>query len=168
MWRYHCIIGGVLPILCKHLLRFSTQILETLRKHWTHFKVVHLLLWNCSGNFSPFFQTWELSPFPAKIWKTVLVLCNQLLPQFSTQIPETSHTDFKHIEVVQILIWNCLTNFFLFFQTWELSRFPAKIWRTVLVLCNHLLTKCSTHILETSHILQTHSTYTAQSPTDIL
>ena len=107
--------------------------------------------------FKEFFQTWELSPFPAKIWKTVLVLCNQLLPQFSTQIPETSHTDFKHIEVVQILIWNCLTNFFLFFQTWELSRFPAKIWRTVLVLCNHLLTKCSTHILETSHTYCKHT-----------
>lgn len=62
------------------------------------------------------FSYWELSKFYITVLsKAVPILCNPLVLQFTIQIFESLPKNCIHVEVVNLLLLNCLRSIFLIF-----------------------------------------------------
>ena len=93
--------------LCnQHLPEFSSNQFETLQRCYKHSEDVHVTFNRQENNLLQNYDILDLDNFQVRLqvrlqyW--VASLCNQLLPEFSSNQFETLHRCYKHIEVVHV------------------------------------------------------------------
>ena len=85
----------------------------------------------------------------------VASLCNQLLPEFSSNQSETLHRCYKHIENMHVVFSRQKNNFRQNYGIFDLDNFQVRLqvrfqyW--VASLCNQLLSEFSSNQSETLH-----------------
>ena len=119
----------------------------------------------------------DLDNFQVRLQYWVASLCNQLLPEFSSNQFETMHRCYKHIEDVHVTFSRQenhfgqnygildLENFQVRLQYWVASLCRLQYW--VASLCNRLLPEYSSNQFETfyrcyKHIEGVHVTFSRQ------
>ena len=95
--------------LCNQLLpKFSSNQFETLHRCYKHIEDVHVTLSRQENNFEQNYNILDLYNFQVRLqvrhqhW--VASLCNQLLPEFSSNQFETLHRCYKLIEDVHVTL----------------------------------------------------------------
>ena len=90
-----------LASLCNQLHPwFASNQFETLHICYKHDEDVHMSLSKQENNFSQNYGILDLDNFQVSLQYGVASLCNQLLPEFSSNQFETLHICYKHIEDV--------------------------------------------------------------------
>ena len=94
-------------------------------------------------------------------------MCNQLLPEFSSNQFETLHRCCKHIEDVHVVFSRQENNFLQNYGILDLDNFQVRLQYGVASLCNQLLPEFSSNQFETlrrcyKHIEDVHVTYSRQ------
>ena len=100
--------------LCNQLLsEFSSNQFETLHRCYKHFEDVHVTFSRQENNFLQNYDTriLDLDNFQVRLQYGVASLCNQLLPEFSSNQFETLHSYHKHIEDVDVIFSRQENNF---------------------------------------------------------
>ena len=97
----------------------------------------------------------------------VASLCNQLLPEFSSNQFETLHRCYKHIEDVHVTFSRQENNFWQNYGILDLDNFQVRLPYWVASLCNQLLPEFSNNQFETlhrcyKHIEDVHVTFSRQ------
>ena len=91
--------------LCNQLLpEFSSNHFETFYRCHKHIEDVHVTFSRQENNFWQNYGILDLDNFQVRLQYWVASLCNQLLPEFSSNQFETFHRFFKHIEVCMLLL----------------------------------------------------------------
>ena len=166
--------------LCNQLLQeFSSNQFETLHSCYKHTENVHVTFSRQENNFWQnyrfFYDILDLDNFQARLqvglqyW--VASLCNQLLPEFSSNQFETSHRCCKHIEDLHVTFSRQENNFWQNYNILAFDNFQARLqvglqyW--VASLCNQLLPEFSSNQFETlhrcwKHIEDVHMTFSRQ------
>ena len=78
-------------------------------------------------------------------------LCNQLLPEFSSNQFETLHRCYKHIEDVHVTFCRRKNNFWQNYGIFDLDNFEVRFQYEEATSCNQLLPGFSSNQLETLH-----------------
>ena len=109
----------------------------------------------------------DLDNFQVKLQNGVASLCNQLLPEFSSNQFETLHGCYKHIEDVHVTFSRQENNFRQNYGILDLDNFQVKLQYGVASLCNQLLPEFSSNQFETlhgcyKHIEDVHVTFSRQ------
>ena len=81
----------------------------------------------------------------------VASLCNQLLPEFSSNQFETLHRCYKHIEDVHVTFNRQENNFGQNYGILDLDNLQVRLQYWVASLCNQLLPEFSSNQFETLH-----------------
>ena len=97
----------------------------------------------------------------------VASLCNQLLPEFSSNQFETLHRYYKHIEDVHVTFSRQENNFNKNYGILDLDNFQVRLQYWVASLCNQLLPDFLSNRFETlhrcyKHIENVHVTFSRQ------
>ena len=105
--------------------------------------------------------------FQVRLQYGVASLCNQLLPEFSSNQFETLHRCYKHIEDVHVTFSRQENNFRQNYGILDLDNFQVRLQYGVASLCNQLLTEFSINQFETmhrcyKHIEDVHVTFSRQ------
>lgn len=90
---------------------FYEQVYELYRNIW-HIEMLKLCYEIFFINFFPFFRLWTVNI--QNELHILLIICHWIPLQFTTMILEISLTNCTHIEVVHLLVHNCLWFFFRF------------------------------------------------------
>ena len=83
-------------------------------------------------------------------------LCNQVLPEFSSNHYETLHIYYKHIEDVYVNFCRWKNNFWQNYGIFNLDKFKVSLQHRVASLCNQLLPGFSSNQFETLHRCYKH------------
>ena len=103
--------------LCNQLLpEFSSNQFETLHRCYKHIEDGHVSFSRQENNFWQNYGILDLENFQVRLQYWVASLCNQLLPEFSSNQFESFHRCYKHIEDVHVtfrknIIFNKITAF---------------------------------------------------------
>ena len=106
--------------------------------------------------------------FQVRLQYGVASLCNQLLPEFSSNQFETLHRCYKHIKDVHVTFSRQENIFFKKnYDILDLDNFQVKLQYEVASLCNQLLPEFSNNQFEAlhrcyKHIENVHVTFTRQ------
>ena len=84
------------------LLQFSLDHFETMHTCCGNIEDVHVKFCRRKNNFCQNYGILDLDNFQVKLQYGVASLCNQLLPEFSSNQFETVHRSYKHIEDVHV------------------------------------------------------------------
>ena len=109
----------------------------------------------------------DLDNFQVRLQYGVANLCNQLLPEFSSNQFETFHRCYKHIEDVHVSFSRQENNFWQNYGNLDLDNFQVRLQYWVASLCNQLLPEFSSNQFETfhryyKHIEDVHVTFSRQ------
>ena len=89
--------------LCNQLLlQFSMDHFETMQTCCGYIEDVHVNFCRRNNNFWQSYGILDLDNIQARLQYGVASLCNQLLPEFSSNQFETLHRCYKHIEDVHV------------------------------------------------------------------
>ena len=89
--------------LCNQLLlEFSSNRFETLHRFYKHIEDVHVTFSRRENNFGQNYGILDLENFQVRLQYLVASLCNQLLPEFSSNQFETFAQMYMHIEDVHV------------------------------------------------------------------
>ena len=137
-------------ILCNQLLpEFSSNQFEALHRCNKHIENVHVTLSRQENNFWQNYDILDLDNFQVRLqvrlqyW--VASLCNQLLPEFSSNQSETLHRRYKHIEDVHVTFSRQENNFWQNYGILDLDNFQVRLQYWVASLCNQLLPEFSSN-----------------------
>ena len=90
--------------LCNQLLpEFSSNQFETFHRCYKHIEDVHVTFSRQENNFEKNYDILDLDNFQVRLQYWVASLCNQLLPEFSSNQFETLYRCYKHIEDVHVI-----------------------------------------------------------------
>ena len=124
--------------LCNQLLsQFSSNQFEILHRCYKHIENVHVTLNRQENNF---WQNYgildlDLDNFQVKLQYWVASLCNQLLPEFSSNQFEILHRCYKHIENVHVTFSRQGNNFWQNYGILDLDNFQVRLQYWVASLC---------------------------------
>ena len=107
-------------------------------------------------NFWKNYGILDLDNFQVWLQYGVASLCNQLLPEFSSNQFETFHRCCKHIEDVHVTFSGQENNFWQNYGILELDNFQVRFQYWVASLCNQLLPEFSSSQFETFHRCYKH------------
>ena len=156
--------------LCNQLLpEFSSNQFETLHRCYKHIEDVHVTFSRQENNFWQNYSILDLDNFQVRLQYGVGSLCNQLLPEFSSN--QFFHRCYKHIEDVHVTLSRQENNFWQNYDILDLDNFQVRLqvrlqyW--VASLCNQLLPEFSSNQFETLHrcykyIEDVHVTFSRQ------
>ena len=147
------------------------DLFETLHTCCGHIEDVHVVFSRQENNFWQNYIILDLGNFQVRLQSGVASLCNQLLPEFSSNQFETLHRCYKHIENVHVTFSRQENNFWQNYGILDLDNFQVRLqvrlqhW--VASLCNQLLPEFSSNHLETlhrsyKHIEDVHLTFCRQ------
>ena len=143
--------------LCNQLLPgFASNQFEILHRCYKHNEDVHV---TCSRQERKFWQNYgilDLDIFQVWLQRKVASLCNQLLPEFSSNQFETVHRCYKHNEDVHMTFSRQERKFWQNYGIVDLDNFQVWLQRKVASLCNQLLPEFSSNQFETVHICYKH------------
>ena len=98
--------------MCNQVLSgFSSDQFETLHRYYKHIEDVHVVFSRQENNFRRIYGILDLDNFQVRLQYGVASLCNQLLPEFSSNQFETLHRCYKHIENVHVTFSRQENNF---------------------------------------------------------
>ena len=110
--NFHVRLPFEIASLCNQLLpEFSSNQFETLYICYKHIENVHVTFSRQENNFLQNYGILDLDNFQVRLQYWVASLCNQLLPEFSSNQFETLHRCFKHIEDVHVIFSRRENNF---------------------------------------------------------
>ena len=112
------------------------------------------MFWAFSKQENNFWQNYgilDLDNFQVRLQYGVASLCNQFLPEFSSNQIETLHRCYKHIEDVHVTLSRQENNFWHNYGILDLDDFPVRFQKEVERLCNQLLSGFSSIHFETLH-----------------
>ena len=116
---------------------------------------MHVTLSRQENNFWLNYGILDLDDFQVRLQHGVTSLCNQLLPDFSSNQFETLHRCYKHIEDVHVTFSRQKINFWQNYDILDLDNFQlrlhVKLQYWVASLCNHLLPEFSSNQFENLH-----------------
>ena len=117
--------------LCNQLLpEFSSNQFETLHRCYKHIEDVHMTFSRQENNYGQNYGILDLDNFQVRLqvrlqyW--VASLCNQLLPEFSSNQFETLHRCYKHIEDVHVTFSRQENNYGQNYGILDLDDFQAR------------------------------------------
>ena len=147
--------------LCNQLLpEFSSYQFETTHRCYKHIEDVHVTFSRQENNFWQNCGILDLDNFQVRLQYGVASLCNQLLPEVSSNQFETLHRCYKHIENVHVTFCRQENNFWQNYGILDLDNFQVRLqvrlqyW--VASLCNQLLPEFSSNQFETTHRCYKH------------
>ena len=134
--------------LCNQLLpEFSSNQFETLQRCYKHIENAHVTFSRQENNFWQNNDILDLDNFHVRLqvrlqyW--VARLCNQLLPECSSNQFETLHSCYKHIENVHVTFSRHENNFWQNYGILDLDHFQVRLPYWVTSLCNQFLPEFS-------------------------
>ena len=131
--------------LCIQLLpEFSSNQFETFHICYKHIEDVHVALSRQENNFWQNYDILDLR-LQVRLQYWVASLCNQLLPEFSSNQFETLHRCYKHIEDVHVTFSRQENNFWQNYSILDLDNFQVRLQYCVASLCNQLLPEFSSN-----------------------
>ena len=98
----------------------------------------------------------DLDNFQVSLQPRVAGLCNQLLPEFTSNWFEIFHICYKRIEDVHVTLSRQENNFRLNNGIFDLDNFQVRLQYWVTSLCNQLLPEFSSNEFETLHVCSKH------------
>ena len=98
----------------------------------------------------------DLDNFQIRLPFGAASLCNQLLPEFSSNQFETYHRCYKHIEDVHVTFSSHENHFLQNYGILDLDNFQVRLQYWVASLYNQLLPEFSSNQFETLHICYKH------------
>ena len=116
---------------------------------------MHVVFSRQDNNFWQNYSILDLDNFQVRLQYGVVSLCNQLLPEFSSNQFETLHRCYKHIQDVHVTFSRQENNFWRNYDILDLDNFQVRLqvrlqyW--VASLCNQLLPEFSSNQFETLH-----------------
>ena len=139
--------------------------------NYKHIEDVHVTFSRQENNFWQNYGILDLGNFQVRLQYGVASLCNQLLPEFSSNQFETLHWYYKHIEDVHVTFSRQDNNFWQNDSILDLDNFQVRLqirlqyW--VASLCNQLLPEFSSNQFKTvhrcyKHIEDVHVTFSRQ------
>ena len=152
--------------LCNQLLpEFSSNQFEILHRCYKHIEDVHVTFSRQENNFDKITTFWT-DNFQVRLQYGVASLCNQLLPEFSSNQFEILHRCYKHIEDVHVTFSRQENNFDKITTFWT-DNLLVRLQYGVASLCNQLLPEFSSNQFETfhrcyKHIENVHVTFSRQ------
>ena len=115
-----------------------------------------LFLASKKNNFWQNYGILDLENFQVRLQYWVASLCNQLLPEFSSNQFETFHRCYKHIEDVHVPFSRQENHFWQNYGILDLDNFQVRLQFWVASLCNQLLPEFSSNQFETLHRCYKH------------
>ena len=88
---------GVAGLWNQLLPEFSSNQFETFHRCYKHIEDVHVTFGRQENHFGQNYDILDLDNFQVRLQYWVASLCNQLLPEFSSNQFETLHRCYKHI-----------------------------------------------------------------------
>ena len=142
--------------LCNQLLpECSSNQFETLHRCYKYIEDVYVTLSRQENNFGQNYGILDLDNFQVRLQVRlqygVASLCNQLLPEFSSNQFETLHRCYKHIEDVHVTFSRQENNFGQNYGILDLDNFQVRLQYGVASLCNQLLPEFSSNQFENLH-----------------
>ena len=132
--------------LCKQLLpEFSSNQFETLHRCYKHIENVHVTFSRQENNFWKNYGILDLDNFQVRLQYGVASLCNQLLPEFSSNQFETLYRCYKHIKNVHVTFSRQENNFWQNYGILDLDNFQVRLQYGVARLCNQRLPEFSSN-----------------------
>ena len=135
---------------------FASNQFETLHRCNKHIEDLHMIFSKEENNFWQNNGILDLDNFQVRLQHRVASLCNQLLPEFSSNQFETFHRCYKHIEHVHVAFSRQENNFRQNYGILDLDNFQVRLQYWVASLCNQLLPEFSSNHFETFHISWKH------------
>ena len=154
--------------LCNQLLpEFSSNQFQTLHKCYNHIEDVHVTFSRQENHFWQNYSILDLDNFQVRLQYGVASLCNQLLPELSSNQFETLHRCYKCIENVHVTFSRQENHFWQNYSILNLDNFQVRLQYGVASLCNQLLLEFSSSQFETlhrcyKHIEDVHVTFSRQ------
>ena len=154
--------------LCNQLLpEFSSNQFETLDRCYKYIEDVHVTFIRQENNFWQNNGIFDLDNFQVRLQYGVASLCNQLLPEFSSNQFETFHRCYKHIEDVHVTFIRQENNFWQNYGIFHFDNFQVRLQYWVASLCNQLFPESSSNQFEIfhrcyKHIEDVHVTFSRQ------
>ena len=138
--------------LCNQLLpEFLSNQCETLHRCYKHIEDVHVTFSRQKNYFGQNYGILDSDNFQVRLQYGVASLCNQLLPEFSSNQCETLHRCYKHIEDVHVTFSSQENNFGQNYGIMDSDNFQVRLQYGVASLCNQLLPEFSCNQFETLH-----------------
>ena len=126
--------------LCNQLLpEVSSNQFETFHRCYKHIEDVHVTFSRQENNFRQNYGILDFDNFQVRLQYWVASLCNQLLPEFSSNQFETLHRCYKHIEDVHVTFSRQENHFCQNYSSFDLDDFQVRFHYEVVRLCNQLL-----------------------------
>ena len=146
---------------------FPSNQFETLHRCYKHKEDVHMIFSKQENNFRQNYSILHLDNFQARLQYGVASLCNQLLPEFSSNQFETFQRCYKHIENVHVAFSRQENNFRQNYSILDLDNFQVRLQCWVASLCNQHLPEFLSNQFETlqgcyKHIEDVHVTFSRQ------
>ena len=143
--------------LCNQLLsEFSSNQFETFHRCYKHIEDVHVTFSKHENNVWQNYGILDLNNFQVRLQYGEARLCNQLLPEFSSNHFETFHRSYKHIENVHVTFSRHENNFWKNYGILDLDIFQVRLQYGVASLCNQVLPEFSSNQFETLHRCYKH------------
>ena len=112
---------------------------------------MHLTFSKTENNFWQNYGNFNLDNFQVRLQCGVASLCNQLLPEVSSNQFETLHRCYKHIEDMHVTSCRGENNFWQNYGILDVDNFEVRFQKGVARLCNQLLSEFSSIQFETLH-----------------